>query len=70
MRVKELVEALRMENQESEVFLAIDAEGNGLKRIWGISGEHLDFDDTSIEFGDEEDDDYKKLPKCIVVWPE
>lgn len=77
MKVKDLIERLRELNQDSEVILPIDNEGNGYNAL-GDFGYGIYYDDEmySTEWSAEDcclDDDewaaMKETTPCIVLYP-
>lgn len=83
MKVKELIEVLSSLNQESEVILQKDAEGNGFSPLRGADGDavyipdstwsgdvySLDWSAEDACMGKEEWKQIKKMPRCVVLYP-
>lgn len=84
MKVKEVIEYLSTLNQEAEVILQKDAEGNGYSHLCGIDPDGIyveedGFNDATVystswsadEAGmtDKEWSKFLKKPKCVVFFP-
>lgn len=84
MKVKELIARLLRENQDSEVILQKDGEGNGYSPLYGVDGAcvfvedgweagvlSLDWSAEDAGFDSEEEwEEFKsRNPTCVVLWP-
>ena len=83
MKVKELIEILSNVNQESEVILQKDAEGNGYSPLRGAdddavyipdstwSGDvySMDWSADDAAMDEEEWAEIKANPRCVVLYP-
>lgn len=83
MKIKQLIEKLRKLNQESEVILSSDEEGNNysvLDEIYVEKGLRFseDYDNglptlfsrEDVISGDISKEEYLKMKNCIVLYPE
>ncbi len=75
MKVKELIELLKKEDQEREVIMSKDGEGNNFSPFADISRQTYEADSTwSGEIGvdeltDDDEDEFIYDEKVIVLWP-
>ena len=59
MKVYELVEKLNKVDQDLDVYLSIDPEGNGFEEIYSVESEYMENGDIV-----EEDE-----INCVILWP-
>ena len=81
MKVKELIEQLKTQDQEDTVVLAIDEEGNGFRELYAVDGDNNSYIDGEvhlkeitqefIDAGYTEDDVYDgdDAVSAVVLWP-
>lgn len=68
MKVKELVELLQKANQDFEVILAKDSEGNGHSPLAIVDIER-EYISESTYYGGLVDIDGQANPNAVVLWP-
>ncbi len=73
MKIKKLIKELqKIKNQNAEVIVSSDSEGNGFAILRQVGREKAlySYEDNQVELYDEEDD-YKPtgLKEAIVLWP-
>ena len=77
MKVRELVEKLLNEDQDAEVFVASDEEGNSINPLWSaVASQYLDtgseidlIHPADIEAGEYDEDDIADFGSGVVLWP-
>ena len=75
MKVKDLIAALQIHDQDSLVILSSDEEGNSFSKASGFIDDGCYFDEISNsivgrnEFEEEDDIDVQILKKSVIIWP-
>jgi topoisomerase IA-like protein len=72
MTVRQLIEQLSECEQDAQVIVAADEEGNGFKKLYAVEGHSVFIEDGA--FGDYvtekgSEDDTGEGINCIVLWP-
>ena len=71
VKVKDLIKELTNINQDNEVYIAVDAEGNSYKQVHAVDIEAFISDDGKVYYPSEvHDDDLKYMKqKVTIIWP-
>lgn len=83
MKVKELIEELKLLDPESEVILQKDSEGNGYSPLEGVDGDAVYIPENtwsgdvystnwSADDADMEEDEWQEIlakPRCVILHP-
>jgi hypothetical protein len=69
MKVKDLIELLEKEDQNVDVIMASDSEGNGFNPLSCVETSLCEDADGFIELVNEEDVEDRDVKPCVCLWP-